>query len=187
LPQPLDKKEQEFLFYEFSKTRDESIRQKLIERNLRLAAKFAYDYCSKNNILGSIEDINSECVIGLVRAVDEYDVSKEIAFSTFAIKWINYAVLNSFLKSECDALAVSQDLDFYNRKEDKDEKEGFLEFFFDETESHIPEDVASDEFVKDVLKFIDNLDNEKMKLAIKMYCGIDGYKNHNQNEMSDPI
>jgi DNA-directed RNA polymerase specialized sigma subunit len=65
LPKPLDAKEQEILLYTYSKTKDENIREKIIEHNLRLCANFALEYATKYNQIKEVEDINSECIIAM--------------------------------------------------------------------------------------------------------------------------
>jgi RNA polymerase primary sigma factor len=68
---------------------DAEARRKLIEANLRLVVKIARSYT-----LGSIPlmDVIQEGNLGLIRAVEKYDYSRNIRFSTYANWWIRQAI-----------------------------------------------------------------------------------------------
>ncbi|MDR0640845.1 MAG: RNA polymerase sigma factor RpoD/SigA [Treponema sp.] len=68
---------------------DAEARRKLIEANLRLVVKIARSYA-----LGSVPlmDIIQEGNLGLIRAVEKYDYSRNIRFSTYANWWIRQAI-----------------------------------------------------------------------------------------------
>ena len=94
LPKQLSKEELYKLLEEVSKGNVEA-RDKVIDHNKRLilyriSTRFEYTSCDK-------EDLISVGNLGLMRAVDSYDVSKGVEFTTYAIKCIDNAILN-FLK-----------------------------------------------------------------------------------------
>ncbi|MDR0401269.1 MAG: RNA polymerase sigma factor RpoD/SigA [Treponema sp.] len=68
---------------------DSEARRRLIEANLRLVVKIARGYR-----LGTIPliDIIQEGNMGLIRAVEKYDYSRHIRFSTYASWWIRQAI-----------------------------------------------------------------------------------------------
>jgi RNA polymerase primary sigma factor len=68
---------------------DEEARRKLIEANLRLVVKIARGYTAGNIPL---MDIIQEGNLGLIRAVEKYDYSRNIRFSTYANWWIRQAI-----------------------------------------------------------------------------------------------
>jgi RNA polymerase primary sigma factor len=68
---------------------DEDARRKLIEANLRLVIKIARGYASSSIPL---MDIIQEGNLGLIRAVEKYDYSRNIRFSTYANWWIRQAI-----------------------------------------------------------------------------------------------
>jgi RNA polymerase primary sigma factor len=68
---------------------DEEARRKLIEANLRLVVKIARSYTAGNIPL---MDIIQEGNLGLIRAVEKYDYSRNIRFSTYANWWIRQAI-----------------------------------------------------------------------------------------------
>jgi RNA polymerase primary sigma factor len=68
---------------------DGEARRKLIEANLRLVVKIARSYVTGNIPL---MDIIQEGNMGLIRAVEKYDYSRNIRFSTYANWWIRQAI-----------------------------------------------------------------------------------------------
>jgi RNA polymerase primary sigma factor len=68
---------------------DEDARRRLIEANLRLVIKIARSYVSSGVPL---MDIIQEGNLGLIRAAEKYDHSKNIRFSTYASWWIRQAI-----------------------------------------------------------------------------------------------
>jgi len=75
---------------------DKKAEQELIVANLRLVVKIALDYYSYHlNILDLIQEGN----IGLLRAVQKYDVTRGTRFSTYASFWIRAYVLKYLMDS----------------------------------------------------------------------------------------
>ncbi|MGQ9731184.1 MAG: sigma-70 family RNA polymerase sigma factor [Candidatus Zipacnadales bacterium] len=73
--------ELEALFIRFAQTGDESIREQLIRSHIKLAEKVARNFRTSGEPL---EDIIQEAYIGLVKAVDSFDPSLGVKFSTYA-------------------------------------------------------------------------------------------------------
>lgn len=85
LPDKLDKKEQKELLLK----KDEESREKLIMHNLRLIVNLSKRY---QPLKFDNEDLFSIGVLGLITAVDTFDVNKNVEFSTYA----SSCILNSF-------------------------------------------------------------------------------------------
>ena len=80
-PRPLSQQE-EMELIEKMKTGDEKAKTKLIEHNLRLVAhviKKYYSSCSDQ------EDLISIGTIGLIKAIDNFDTTLDVKFSTYAV------------------------------------------------------------------------------------------------------
>jgi RNA polymerase primary sigma factor len=68
---------------------DEAARKRLIEANLRLVVKIAKGYSNKGVPL---MDLIQEGNMGLIRAVEKYDYTRQLRFSTYATWWIRQAI-----------------------------------------------------------------------------------------------
>jgi len=81
---PLKGEEQEKLFKKL-KMGDVGVRDELIYRNLRLV----FLVCKKYQNLGhDINDLISIGTIGLIKAIDNFDITQEVQFSTYGVPMI---------------------------------------------------------------------------------------------------
>lgn len=71
---------------------DMSAKEELIKRNLRFVVSVAKHYVSNEN---SLEDLVNEGNIGLIRAAQSFDLSKENKFISYAVWWIRKKILES--------------------------------------------------------------------------------------------
>ena len=79
---------------------DSVARDKMIRANLRLALSVVKKYTNRGV---DIDDLFQESVLGLTRAVDQFDWSKGFKFSTYAYWWIQQAV-RAYLASNVGAI-----------------------------------------------------------------------------------
>ncbi len=77
----LDREEQTRLFKEYKETKDKKIRDLLIEENLYIAEILAKKYTNRGI---DYDDIFQVASIGLIYAVDRFDVDRGFQFSSFA-------------------------------------------------------------------------------------------------------
>ena len=101
LPPPLKKDEEEELVEKLIHG-DESIRDILIERNLRLVVYIARKF--ENTGIG-VEDLISVGTIGIIKAVNTFNPEKKIKLATYASRCIENEILmylrrNSKVKAE---------------------------------------------------------------------------------------
>lgn len=67
--------------------------KKLVEDNMRLAYKLAYDYYKKLGGYIELEELQSICFLALTKAVKSFDKERKNAFSTFAYKVMENEIL----------------------------------------------------------------------------------------------
>ncbi|MBZ0257857.1 sigma-70 family RNA polymerase sigma factor [bacterium] len=83
--EPLSAEEERKVIRLYKKTGDETARRRLIESNIRFVVKLAMRF--KQQGLG-LSDLVQEGILGLIDAVEKFDVSKECRLITYASWWI---------------------------------------------------------------------------------------------------
>lgn len=106
LPSPLEKEEEMQLLKKL-KTGDGKARDLLIEHNLRLVVYVAKKY--DGSAKASLEDLISIGTIGLVKAVNTFDIDKNIKLATYASRCIENEILMHLRKTNKLKMEVSLD------------------------------------------------------------------------------
>jgi RNA polymerase primary sigma factor len=70
---------------------DPRARQELIERNVPLVISIAKRYAGMSHHF-SLEDLVQEGILGLIRAVDKFEVGRGTKLSTYAMWWVKQAI-----------------------------------------------------------------------------------------------
>jgi RNA polymerase primary sigma factor len=70
-------------------------RDEVVVKNLGLARKMASQYMLMDNTMSSYEDLYHDGIEGLYKAVERFDVTKDVRFSTYAIYWIRQTIKRS--------------------------------------------------------------------------------------------
>ena len=96
LPPPLSREEESQCIHALSQG-DESVKQTLIERNLRLVVYIARKF---ENTGVNIEDLISIGTIGLIKAVNTFDTTKKIKLATYASRCIENEIF-MYLRRSC--------------------------------------------------------------------------------------
>lgn len=89
-PRPLNAREEADAFAAY-RAGDAAARDKIIRHNLRLVAHIAKKYYAAP---GEQEDFISIGTIGLIKAVESFDYTKKVRFSTYAARCIENAILS---------------------------------------------------------------------------------------------
>ncbi len=105
LPPPLEK-EEEAAVIERLKAGDESVKNTLIERNLRLVVYIARKF---ENTGVYVEDLISIGTIGLIKAINTFDPNKNIKLATYASRCIENEILMYLRKYSSIKTEVSID------------------------------------------------------------------------------
>lgn len=105
LPPPLSSNE-EFMLLEKLESGDTSVRNALIERNLRLVVYIARKF--ENTGIG-IEDLVSIGTIGLIKAVNTFKPQRKIKLATYASRCIENEILMHLRRSNKNRSEVSFD------------------------------------------------------------------------------
>ena len=92
-PLPLSEREEQ-LYLERLKEGDEAAKNVLIERNLRLVAHIVKKF---DNTGEDMDDLISIGTIGLIKAINTFDVAKKIRLATYAARCIENAILTQWL------------------------------------------------------------------------------------------
>ncbi|MCM1130939.1 MAG: RNA polymerase sporulation sigma factor SigK [Roseburia sp.] len=89
-PQKLSDEEERMYLLRYAQTKDETARAKLIEHNLRLVAHIAKKY---ENTQEDKDDILSIGILGLMKAVDSYQITANNKLATYAARCIENEIL----------------------------------------------------------------------------------------------
>lgn len=91
--------EEKRLFIEYNNTHSEEIKKEIANRNLRLVVHIAKKYYNENHMF---LDLVQEGNIGLLIAIDKYDVNMGAKFSTYASFWIRQSIERNLINKYND-------------------------------------------------------------------------------------
>ncbi|MFD6994457.1 SigB/SigF/SigG family RNA polymerase sigma factor [Streptomyces sp. NPDC059943] len=97
---PRDAKALSKLFFERLSVLEEGTREyqyarnTLIEMNLTLVRYAARRFRNRGN--GDVEDLHQVGTVGLIKAIDRFDLSREVKFSSFAVPYIRGEIMRHF-------------------------------------------------------------------------------------------
>lgn len=178
-PKPLTAKEEKECL-ERCRKGDTSARDELIEKNLRLVAYIVKKYAG---IGKDSDDLISIGTIGLIKAIDSFDVDKGIRLATYASRCIDNELL-MLLRSE-----KKQAKEVYLNESIGSDKEGNEISLIDIIETS-DEDVTDKVLLKEDLgklyDYVETVLSDREKNIIYLRYGIpDGSKEYTQREIAD--
>ena len=94
---PLGAQLQNQLAARYQRTRDRRSERRLVEANLRLVAKIAYELDRSRG--RQLEDLVQEGCLGLIEAVRRFDSAKGAQFSTYAGFWIRAFIIRHIMEN----------------------------------------------------------------------------------------
>lgn len=159
---------------------DESVRQTLVERNLRLVVYIAKKF--ENTGIG-IEDLISIGTIGLMKAINTYNTTKNIKLATYASRCIENEILMFLRRSNKLKIEISIDEPL---NQDGDGNELLLSDILG-TEPDIASKNLEDEVDKKLLRAaIEKLNNRERNIMELRFGFITG-KERTQKEVADML
>ena len=179
LPPPLDEKEEQNLLEKLME-KDKSAKDTLIERNLRLVVYIAKKF---ENSGVNIEDLMSIGTIGLMKAINSYNLEKNIKLATYASRCIENEILMHLRKNNKIKTEISIDEPINTDSEGNDLSLG--DILGTESDS-IFKSIEEDDNKKVLLLAIERL-NKREKIIMQLRYGFDGVEELTQKEVADKL
>ncbi len=177
LPAPLTRMEEEMLV-RLSDAGDENARASLIERNLRLVVFIARKF--ENTGIG-IEDLISIGAIGLIKAVNSFNLDRQIKLATYASRCIENEILMVLRRTNRMKTEVSFDEPLNT---DWDGNELLLSDIMGTEPDLVSRDIEADEEKQALHHAIDKLSIREREIISLRYGMTDGNE-RTQKEVAD--
>ena len=175
-PPPLPTEKEKELFME-ARSGDMTARERLIEHNLRLVAHIVKKYYTGTK---NPEDLMSIGTIGLIKAIDSFDVSNGARFATYASRCVQNEILMYFRsqKKLLNEVSINEAIDM--------DKDGNPLTYIDiiSCDDTIAEDIYSRINCKKAIGIVKNKLSEREKEIIVMRYGLDGKPAKTQKEIA---
>ena len=176
LPKPL-KMEEVYDCFEKMKSGDMAAREKIIIHNIRLVISEVMKYLGGPYELQELVSIG---MIGLIKSVDTFDISKGVNFSSYFVKCINNEIL-MFMRSEkrfINEVSFEQPIG----RDKEDEELTILSILFDRDSDFVTE-YEKNESYKIIREVINSLP-EKYKNVVIKYFGFNDNDLMKQRELA---
>lgn len=177
-PPPLSPKEEAECFRKYKEDGDMAARSRLIEHNLRLVAHIVKKYYTQSQCQ---DDLISIGTIGLIKAIDTFDIKNGARFATYAGKCMQNEILMYFRAQKKTAGEVSM-----NEPIDTD-KDGNPLTYIDiiSVDDTIADDIDSKTKAQRAMKIImSDLPERERKILVLRY-GLDGRAPLAQREVAE--
>lgn len=179
LPTPLTVEEERELLLQLS-TGDDNARKKLVEKNLRLVVYIAKKF---ENSMFNIEDLISIGTIGLMKAINSFNIDKNIKLATYASRCIENEILMYLRKTQKLKTEISIDEPINTDAEGNDLALGDI---LGSESDNIFKQVEDNDNKKVIDMAIKNLDSRE-KVIMELRYGFDGKNELTQKEVADKL
>ena len=176
-PEPLNPDEEKIYLKRLVQG-DDDARNILIERNLRLVAHISKKYVTTNI---DQDDLISIGTIGLIKAINSFDISKNIRLATYAAKCIDNEIL-MFLRSNKKIKSET----YLNEPigKDKDDNEVTLLEVLENDDRNIEDEIDLKIKIKQLAIKMKEVLKDREKSILELRFGLGGYKPKTQNEIA---
>ena len=177
LPPPLTRQEETECLL-LLQSGDEKVKQRLIERNLRLVVFVAKRF---DNTGVNMEDLISIGTIGLIKAVDTFNAEKKIKLATYASRCIENEILMFLRKLSNHRSEISLDEPLNT---DYDGNELLLSEILGTDENEVMQPLEEETDRQELYRAVDRLP-QREKEIIRLRYGLHGGKEQTQKEVAD--
>ena len=179
LPPPLAKKEEQELLNRLMQ-KDEEAKKRLVEKNLRLVVYIAKKF---ENSGVNLEDLISIGTIGLMKAINSFNVEKNIKLATYASRCIENEILMYLRKVQRIKTEISIDEPINIDGEGNDLS---LVDILGSDNDTVYKEVEESDNRKVLRRAIMNL-NDREKMIMEMRYGFEGKDELTQKEVADKL
>ena len=179
LPAPLSYQEEQDLLERLME-KDIEAKNVLIERNLRLVVYIAKKF---ENSGVNIEDLISIGTIGLMKAINSYNLDKNIKLATYASRCIENEILMFLRKNNRIKTEISIDEPINTDSEGNDLSLGDI---LGTDNDSIFKSIEENDNKKVLMQAIQKL-NKREKTIMQLRYGFDGYEELTQKEVADKL
>ena len=179
-PKPLSTQRERELLQKMKQNSDPDARNELIEHNLRLVSHIIKKYYSNYD---EQEDLISIGTIGLIKAIDSFDVDKGIRLATYAARCVENEILMHYRSRKKDAanISVSEPIDT--------DSEGNPLTLIDiiSVDDTICDDIDLKNKSRQLYDYIEAMESERDKQIIILRYGLYNQKEMTQNEIAKAL
>ena len=185
LPSVLTQEEMTMYFKKY-KNGDKTARDIIISHNIRFALFIASRILKNNMSYQDSNEIVSTSFVGLIKAVDTFDVEKEYRFSTYAERCIVNEIQLYFRKNKKHQNEISFESTFFMVNDPEKEAFSTKEWLLRDNITNIEKKYFEEETITELHKIISNLPEQDKKI-ICMYFGINLEKRYKQAEIAKEL
>lgn len=179
LPPPLSKSEENLLIKRLASGESE-VKSSLIERNIRLVVYIARKF---DNTGVGLEDLISIGTIGLIKAVNTFDASKNIKLATYASRCIENEILMFLRRTSRTKGEISLDEPL---NVDWDGNELLLSDILGTESDAVFREIENDVEKSLIAEAVSHLPDRE-KLIINMRFGLSGFRENTQKQVADAL